>query len=401
MQTSSSQQPPEPVSTSASTDRSRYIGAATKPKLSIPVSQRILVGALVLGLLGGAGGALAVVRLAPGVVPVSKQAVVVQESSAVVDAAKKVTPSVVSITSQTTTRGFFGRAQVSQGSGTGVIIDSNGLILTNKHVVPNDASAFSVIDNEGKEYKDAKVLARDPRNDLALVKIEASGLKAAELGDSSSVQVGQRVVAIGNALGQFQNSVTEGIISGLGRPVTAADSDGSGAENLQNLFQTDAAINSGNSGGPLVDLAGKVIGINTAVSSEGQNIGFAIPINDARTAIDSYREKGEIIRPYLGVRYVEITRQVARANNLSVNEGAWVQTGDDEAAAVVAGSPAEKAGVRSGDIIVRFGGSKVSEKNGLSTLIGRKKVGEEVEVVVLRDGKEQTLRVKLEQAPTQ
>lgn len=382
----------------ASTDRSYHKTVTKTPSLGLTaLGRKVIVAALVAGLVGGGVGAYGVIKLSPNVVPVSKQAVVVKESSAVIDVAKKVAPSVVSIRSTTSTAGLFGRVQTGQSAGTGVIISSDGLILTNKHVVPSDNSTFSVIDNDGKEYKDAKVVARDPRNDLAIVKISANGLTAAKLGDSGSVQVGQQVVAIGNALGQYQNTVTDGIISGIGRPVTAAESDGSGAENLQNLFQTDAAINAGNSGGPLVDLQGNVIGINTAVASDAQNVGFSIPINDARTAIDSYKEKGEIVRPYLGVRYVALTSEVAKANDLPTTSGAWIKANQGESA-VVEESPAAKAGLKDGDIITKVGGTKVDEKNALSTLIGKYKVGQSVEFTIVRDGKSQTIKITLEQA---
>jgi serine protease Do len=215
------------------------------------------------------------------------------------------------------------------------------------------------------------------------------------------VQVGQHVVAIGNALGQFQNTVTEGIISGLSRGVTAGDSSGMGgsSEQLQNLFQTDAAINPGNSGGPLVNLAGQVIGINTAVAGQGaQNIGFAIPINEAKPLIASVKEKGRIVRAYLGVRYVAVDQQAATANNLSVNHGAWVQATDDQTPGVVPDSPAAKAGIKEGDIITKVGGDTVDSTHSLQSLISKHKPGEKVVVTVMRDGKEQSLDVTLEEA---
>jgi serine protease Do len=238
---------------------------------------------------------------------------------------------------------------------------------------------------------------------VAFVRITASNLPVIELGDSGAVKVGQRVVAIGNALGQFQNTVTDGIISGLSRGVTAGDGSTAfgvtNSEQLQNLLQTDAAINPGNSGGPLVNLDGQVIGINTAVAGQAQNIGFAIPINEVKPLIASVRNAGRIIRPYLGVRYVAIDQQVATQNNLSVTSGAWVQAADDANPGVVADSPAAKGGIKEGDIITKIGNDKVDATHSLQSLIGKHKVDEKVTVTVLRDGKTQTLEVTLQAAP--
>lgn len=368
---------------------------STKPQATgVNPGAKLLALILVVGLVSGIGGGLLALKLAQHSGSVVNSSLTVKESSAIIDVAKKLSPSVVSITSETTVQNFFGQTGTSSGAGTGIIVSADGLILTNKHVVPDGNSTFSVITNEGKEYP-AKVVARDPRNDIALVKIDTSGLKAASLGDSSAVQVGQQVVAIGNALGQYQNSVTSGIISGRGRPVTASDSDGNSAEQLQNLLQTDAAINPGNSGGPLVDLGGSVIGINTAVSSQGQNLGFALPINEAKQAIASYLKDGKIIRPYLGVRYIDITKDVAAANNLSVSSGALVY-GNAANPAVVAGSPAAQIGLQSGDIITKIGGQPITASNTLTVLVGERKVGDRVEITYLRDGKERTAQVTLE-----
>jgi serine protease Do len=333
-------------------------------------------------------------------VPVAKRQIVVQESSAVIDVAKKVSPSVVSITSQSVSRGFFGQAVQQEGAGTGIIVTSDGLIMTNKHVASDVNATYTVVMADGKELKNAKVVAQDTVNDIAFIRVSATGLPAAKLGDSSKIQVGQRVVAIGNALGEFQNTVTEGIISGTGRPVTASDSgSGANAETLTDLFQTDAAINPGNSGGPLVNLDGEVIGMNTAVAGQdSQNIGFAIPINDAMPLITSVKEQGKIVRPYLGVRYVELTKELAAANNLSVSDGAWLQA-DGSNQAVVSGSPAAKAGLKEGDIITKVGGAKVTATNSLPSLLGKRKVGDKVTLTIVRDGKTQTIDVTLQSAP--
>lgn len=334
------------------------------------------------------------IRFFPGVIPVDKRQILVQERSAMVAVAERVAPSVVSITSESQADGLL-RGQ--SGAGTGIIISEDGLILTNKHVVPADATRFSVFTSDGKEYQDAKVVARDVLNDVAFVRINAKGLRAAELGDSSQVSVGQKVVAIGNALGQFQNTVTEGIISGLGRPIIAGDAAGTRFESLENLLQTDAAINPGNSGGPLVNLEGQVIGINTAIAGDGQNLGFAIPINEAKAAIASVKERGRIVRPYLGVRYIAITRDIAQRNDLPVESGAWVAA--EEAAAVISGSPAAKAGFKSGDIITKVGSAKVDARNSLTALIGRHRVGDQVTLTVIRDRRTLKVKVTLEEAP--
>jgi serine protease Do len=359
-----------------------------------------MMGALILGLLGGAAGSYVFIRYFAAAIPTDKKQLVVQENSAVIDVAKKVSPAVVSITSKTVTRGFFGQAQEAEGAGTGMVVSSDGLILTNRHVVDDASANYTVIDNNGKTYP-ATVVSRDTANDIAFVRISATNLPTVSLADSGSVQVGQRVIAIGNALGQFQNTVTDGIISGVSRGVTAGDSAvGGNVEQLQNLFQTDAAINPGNSGGPLVNLDGQVVGINTAVAGEGsQNIGFAIPINEAKPLIASVKTKGRIVRAYLGVRYLVIDKQTATANNLPVDNGAWVQANGDSAPGVVAGSPAEKAGIKEGDIITKIGNDKIDSTHSLQSLIGKHKSGDKVKVTFMRDGKEQSVEVTLEDAP--
>lgn len=360
---------------------------------SIPVKlvKRLVTLSLAAGLVGGLGGGLVAMRWLPQIIPSERQ-VVLQENSAVIGVVKNSSPSVVSITVRTNSVNFFGFRSIQTGAGTGLIVTADGLILTNKHVVPEN-STFSVFTADGKEYE-AKVVARDPLNDVAFLKIDAKGLKAAELGDSSTLEVGQRVVAIGNALGRFKNTATEGIVSGLGRPITAGSEEG--AEDLVNLIQTDAAINPGNSGGPLVNLSGQVVGINTAVAGDAQNIGFAIPINEIKAAIDSVKAEGRIVRPYLGVRFIPLTREFATANNLKTSEGAYIASGGDPG--VIAGSPADKAGLKEGDTITRVGAEKVDERNSLTALIGRHKVGEKVELTVMRGDKEMKIGVTLEEA---
>jgi len=282
------------------------------------------------------------------------------------------------------------------GWGSGFIISSDGLILTNKHVVSDTTAEYTVITNDGKKYK-AKILATDPTNDIAVIKIEAKNLKSVELGDSSKLQIGQTVIAIGNALGEFRNTVTKGVISGIGRTITAGDTYGK-SETLENIIQTDAAINPGNSGGPLIDLSGKVIGINTAISQQGQLIGFTIPINEVKQAVESVKKYGRIVTPYLGVRYTLINETIAKTNNLSVNYGALVLRGQNaEDLAVIPGSPADKAGIVENDIILEVSGKKINEDNPLSTIISKYKVGDQIELKILHKGKEQKVKVKLEE----
>jgi serine protease Do len=392
---------PEPEAPHVEAPPVQAANALRRGVSNFKLPQRVAILAVVVGLVGGMVGSWVFIAYFAGAVPVAKKQILVQENSAVIDVAKKVSPSVVSITSKAVTQGFFGNTQQTEGAGTGMIVSSDGLILTNRHVVDDTSANYTVVLNDGKSYP-ATVVSRDTTNDLAFVRIKASGLPTVTLADSSQVQVGQRVVAIGNALGQFQNTVTDGIISGLSRGVTAGDSSGvtNSTEQLQNLFQTDAAINPGNSGGPLVNLDGQVVGINTAVAGQGaQNIGFAIPINEAKSALASVKSTGRIVRAYLGVRYVALDPQTAQANNLPVDNGAWVQASDDQNPGVVAGSPAEKGGVKEGDIITKINGDSITSTSSLQSLVGKYKPGDKVTLTINRDGKTQTLTVTLEEAP--
>ena len=324
------------------------------------------------------------------------QKIVVEESNAIIDTTNKVSNSVVSITTQSTQTDMFGQVYQTSGGGTGFIITSDGLILTNKHVVSDATAKYSVTTLDGKTY-DATVQSLDPANDLAVVKIDARNLPVVELGDSDQLQIGQWVVAVGNALGQFQNTVTSGIISAKNRKIDASDSTGASTETLTGLLQTDAAINAGNSGGPLVNLAGQVIGINTATASGAQGIGFAIPINEAKSAIDSIKKTGKIIRPYIGVRYFEITPAIAKENNLSVDHGALVQRGSGLTdVAVVPSSPADKAGIVENDIILSIDGTNIDENHTLLSLVETHQVGDVITLHVLSKGKEKDVKVTLE-----
>ncbi len=280
------------------------------------------------------------------------------------------------------------------GWGTGFIISSDGLILTNKHVVNDEDAEYSVVTNDEKKYK-AKVLARDPLNDIALLKIKAKNLTTVKLGDSDKVEIGQSVIAIGNALGEYRNTVTKGVISGVGRTIVAGDTLGR-SETLSDVIQTDAAINPGNSGGPLLNLQGEVIGINTAISRQGQLIGFAIPINLAKPVIESVKKYGKIVRPFLGVRYILINKNIAQKNKLKVDYGALIVRGrNPEDLAVIPGSPADKAGLTENDIILEVNGKKVNEKHPLSYLISQYHPGDKVKLKVLSKGKEKTVIVNL------
>jgi len=328
---------------------------------------------------------------------VSTQKITVQESSAIIDATKKVANSVVSITLKSTAQNIFGQTYQTSAAGTGFIITSDGLILTNKHVASDLTAAYTVVTYDGTAY-DAKVQSKDPVYDLAVLKIEARNLPVVDLGDSSDLQIGQYVVAVGNALGQFSNTVTAGIISGKGRQIDASSETGVGSETLSGLLQTDAAINPGNSGGPLVNLAGQVVGINTAVASGAQGIGFAIPINSAKADIDSIKSTGAIVRPYLGVRYVEITPDIAKANELAVDYGALIQGAGLGSPAIVSGSPADKAGLMENDIITEVNGTKIDQNNSLLTLIQQFKVGDNITLKVLSGGKTKEVKVTLDQA---
>ncbi len=314
------------------------------------------------------------------------------EEQSVMGVTEKVSPSVVSIVTNIRTQSYFGM-QDAQAAGTGIIVSKDGYILTNKHVI-SGASSVQVITVDGTTYNSVAVVGVDPLNDVAYLKVPGvNNLPPAELGDSSTVRVGQSVVAIGNALGQYQNTVTSGIISGVGRPVEAGDGEGS-VESLTDLLQTDAAINPGNSGGPLLNMAGQVIGINTAIAQDAQGIGFTIPINATKGMLKSVLAGKGVKRSYIGLRYLPITAELAVRQNLPVRQGAYIRT-DDGSSAVVAGGPADKAGIRNGDIVTKINNLEVGKNGGIASLIGAFAPGETVKVTLLRDGKEQAISVTL------
>jgi S1-C subfamily serine protease len=352
----------------------------------------LIIICLAIGAIGGVLGNYATLTLISDFIKkrggtltqTTIEKVKVEEESAIIDAIKKVTPSVVSIISIKKTEGlFFGVYEEKEG-GTGFVITSDGLILTNKHVAYDKKASYTVLTSDGHQYK-AKIYSMDPLYDLAILKIEAKNLPVVELGDSDELQIGQRVIAIGYALGEFQNTVTTGIVSAKNRSITASGTYGT--EHLKGLIQTDAAINPGNSGGPLVNLKGQVVGVNVAVA-QAENIGFAIPINFAKTAIESVIRTGKIARPYIGIRYVMITKEIASLNGLPVDYGALIYSEEIGQPAVLPGSAAAKAGLKEGDIILKINDEKIDENNTLPNILQQYKPGDRVEILYNRDGKE-------------
>ena len=399
-----------------------------KPRVRMPLAkQKRLVAVLVLFVLvsglSGFGGAWLETRHSQDAVLSGnlsgQKKIVTSQSQLISQIAKTVGPSVVSVnvdissSSSSSDNGFglfgFSQPEDEQAAGTGILISSSGLIVTNRHVVPDGTTSVSVTLSDGTELKNVSVIGRTSDSDsldIAFLKINnANGhkLTPAVIGDSSTVQVGDDVVAIGNALGQFQNTVTSGIISGYGRSVQASDSSGSAAsaENLDDLFQTDAAINEGNSGGPLTNLNGQVIGINTAIAGNAQNIGFAIPINDVRGLITQVLKTGKFARPYLGVRYVPLTADVANEYNLSVQNGAFIASSNDPTnPSVISGSPAVSAGLQANDIITAVNGTKIDQTHDLTSLLDQHQPGDKITLTVLRGSKSMSISVTLGTVPS-
>jgi S1-C subfamily serine protease len=346
------------------------------------------------------------------------------EDSAVIDVVKKASPAVVSIVISKDLNKipgygmnpnqsdpffqFFGSSPAPRqnapstpnvqqiGAGSGFFVSSDGLILTNRHVVSDESASYSVLTSDGKSY-DAKVLARDPVNDLAIIKIDIHDAPFLTFADSAKIQIGQRVVAIGNSLGQYQNTVTSGIISGIGRSIIAGGNEGN--EQLDGVIQTDAAINPGNSGGPLLDSTGNVLGVNTAIDQEGQSVGFAIPSNDASRALLSFQRSGKITRPFLGVRYVIVTKDLANQQKLPRDYGALVLKGQTQTdLAVVPGSPADKAGIVENDILLEVNGKQINQNNTLASMIKNFSVGDILQVKLYHKGVEKTVAITLEES---
>jgi len=332
---------------------------------------------------------------------------VVSEESVVITVVENSLPSVVTIGISKKTRGAgsieinpfdpFGSFRRIEGKdkiteqniGSGFIISKDGIIITNKHVVLDTGAKYTVLTNEGDKYDVTKIY-RDPLNDLAILKIEATDLQPLPLGDSSKIKLGQLAIAIGTPLGEFQNTVTTGIVSGLGRGITAGSPFEGFVEELDNVIQTDAAISPGNSGGPLLNSSGQVIGVNTAIAGSGQNIGFAIPASVVSELIQTFESQGGTFeRPYIGVRYKMISQKTAILNDIV--EGAYVES-------VIDGSPAAAAGIQEGDIITKVDGTKLDGENeqSLAKIILNKKVGDTMNMVVWRDGKELKITLTLE-----
>lgn len=284
------------------------------------------------------------------------------------------------------------------GGGSGFFVSKDGLFVTNRHVVEDTSAQYSVVLQNGERHT-ATILDVDPVLDLAILRIEGvQGIEPLALGDSDTLQVGQTVLAIGNALAEYQNSVTKGIVSGMNRRIIAGGNGGSGAELIEEAIQTDAAINPGNSGGPLLNLRGEVIGVNTAVSLNGQSLGFAIPSNAVKRAIESVQKTGKIVRPWLGVRYFMINEESAERDRLPVKYGAFISRGSaPRDPAVVSDSPADKAGIKEGDILLEIEGQKLTDERSLATVLGRYFAGDEITIKLLRDGQEQTVQVTLDQ----
>lgn len=282
------------------------------------------------------------------------------------------------------------------GAGTGFIISSDGMIVSNRHVVADKEASYTVVLNNGETHE-AKILAVDTLLDIAFIKIEANELTPLEFGSSENLKVGQTVIAIGNALGEFSNTVSSGIISGLKRDIRASDSTGRNSELLDDVIQTDASINLGNSGGPLLDITGKVIGVNVAVAADAQNIGFAIPSDVVVDLLDRLNENGEIERPILGVRYQLVTESLVKTNNLKTDHGALVGRGATaQDLAVIPGSPADKAGIKENDIILQVDDKVVSLNSPLQNIIQQYRINDEVLLKILRQGNEIEVIVKLE-----
>jgi len=320
------------------------------------------------------------------------QPVTIDESSATIDVAAKVSPAVVRITTSGNVDTNLGVIPET-GVGSGVIYDSRGWILTNRHVVEG-SETMRVELNDGRLFT-GSVYGIDTLTDLAIVKIDATDLPRAALGDSDALKVGQLVVAIGSPLGTYSNSVTSGIVSAKGRSITT-----DGNQNLNNLIQTDAAINPGNSGGPLLDANGSVVGINTAIAANSNGIGFAIPIDIARPIMEQAVAGEKLSRPYMGVNYRAIDRQLAEAEKLPVTDGAIIGgTGGATGPAVQPGTPAADAGLRDGDIIVRINDQAIDGEHPLDATLSQFAPGDTITVGILRDGQAQEVSLTLGTRP--
>jgi S1-C subfamily serine protease len=342
---------------------------------------------------------------------------IIEEDSAIIDVVEKSTPAVVSIVvskdvpkmqkffnpfdffnivPDQNNQGEDNGQKEKIGAGTGFIITADGMIATNKHVVSDTTAEYTVLTNDGKEHK-AKVLALDPLNDIAVIKIDGTDYPTLSFGDSDSLKIGQTAIAIGNSLGEFSNTVSKGIISGLKRNLTASGKLGD-SEKLTNIIQTDAAINPGNSGGPLLDISGKVIGINVAIAQGAQNVGFAIPATQVKKITEQVKATGKISTPYLGVRYIPIDETLQKQIKLPVNYGVMVLRGQNITDfAVIPGSPADKAGLVENDVILEINGEKIDENNSLVDLLSKFNVSDEITLKIWHKGDIKEIKTKLEE----
>ncbi len=396
-------EPPAVRTTPVAGDRPRRRGSVAGPVFAASILSAALASGgtlLALSTTGALDRDVAPASSTDGQTVTARQPVTIDESSAIIQAAEKVSPAVVRIAVEGVDEDQLGGEIPSRGVGSGVIYDQNGWVLTNRHVVEG-SEEMTVELKDGSRYE-GRVYGIDTLTDLAIVKIDPKGdelFTSAAVGDSSMLKVGQLVVAIGSPLGTYSNSVTSGIVSATGRSITVQD-----GTTLDNLIQTDAAINPGNSGGPLLDAAGNVIGINTAVATDSNGIGFAIPINIARPIMQQAVAGKELARPYIGIRYVPINAQLVEDLDLPVDEGALLRIFNQEQeptdeTAVVDGSPADEAGIRTGDIIVSIDGQPIDTEHPLNAVLSQFSPGQTVVLQILRDGDTQSARVTLGTRP--
>ncbi len=338
-----------------------------------------------------------------------------EQKSPFVEIAKKICPAVITIVVSKDLpkiEGFYslpfggkeyfvpkfdkGKERTKVGGGSGFIVSPDGYVLTCHHVVSDPQADYTVVLEPTKKYP-AKVLSRDPILDIAVLKINLKEAPYLEMGDSEEIELGEEVIAVGNALGEFHDTVSAGIISGMSRIITAFSPLAESNSQLRGLIQTDAAINPGNSGGPLVNMEGKTIGINTAVVMGAQNIGFAIPINYAKKELEEVKKFGKIKRPFLGIKYIILNKDIAKAHKLPIDYGALVVRENLGQEPVVKGSAADKAGVKEYDIILAVNNKKISEKNPLANILQEYKVGDEISLKIMRGKKKIVLKAKLEE----
>lgn len=352
---------------------------------------RFLSSLLIIGVATILGGGI-VLSAAKNSPPIAQT---ITEEERLVSLIDKALPSVVNVVgSQQNDDGT--KTIVSRGSG--FIVDASGLVLTNKHVVSSQKLTYTVYLLDGRRHK-ATIVGRDPMNDLAILKIPGEKLPILKLGNSDAIRIGQTTIAIGNTLGRYANSVTKGIVSGIGRNITASDNAGT-TESLDDVIQTDAAINLGNSGGPLLNSNGEVIGINVAIEQQGRGVSFAIPSNEGAKALSTYKKYGHIVRPYLGLRYISITPDFQEAKKLAYDYGALVSAGDEsDLPTILTGGPAEKAGIKEGDIILSINGTLIRNSESLRKIIQRFEPKSVILLYLYRNGRSFPIEVTLDEAP--